>query len=454
MNPLLLTDSYKPSHSKIYPVGMTYMQSYFESRSPETQKIVVFGTQYILSLIEGVFVTPEQVDEANEIFKAHFGRDDVFDYDGWMYIAKDLGGKLPVNVWALPEGTVVSGRFPIMVVESTDKKVPWVVNYLETVLSQMWYPITVATYSHTIKQTIYDFLKRTSTYDDTNIRGMLGFKCHDFGYRGVSSVETAAIGAAAHLINFMGTDTLAGIHLAREYYNEPMAGFSIPASEHSTMTIGGRDGEVRAMEQMLDRYPVGLIACVSDSYDIINAIENIWGKQLRDKVMSRNGTLVIRPDSGDPVMTTHRVFESMWNTFGGTVNSKGFRVLDDHVRLIQGDGIDKDTIYDILRNFELNGIAAENIAFGSGGSLLQKHNRDTYKFAFKCNQVIVDDVQVDVAKSPMEFTATGEYVKSFKYSKSGDLIKGSDMQKVFSNGNIVRTWTFTEIRNRADSHIK
>jgi nicotinamide phosphoribosyltransferase len=451
-NLILLTDSYKQSHSKIYADGTTYMQSYFESRSDESQEIVFFGLQYFLKeYLEGVRITEADVEEAREFAKAHFGRDDVFDYEGWLYIARDLGGKLPIRVYALPEGTVTSARKPLIVVESTDEKVFWVVNYLETLLSQIWYPTTVTTYSRGIKKTISKYLKQTSDLEGDAFNGVLNFRLHDFGFRGVSSFETSGLGGMAHLVNFLGTDTLSAILFSNKYYKSGVNAYSIPASEHSTMTShGGRDGEVLAMERMLNQYPNGLIACVSDSYDIMNAITNIWGGVLKDKVMGRDGTLVIRPDSGDPIQTTLNVFNGLWDAFGGSINSKGYRVLDSHVRMIQGDGIDAEMVEKILYNFKLNKISAENIAFGSGGGLLQKHNRDTFKFAFKCNRVIIDGADVDVRKSPMEFNEKGEYVQSFKYSKGGDLLNGDDgFIPVFENGVVLNETTFDEVRNRA-----
>lgn len=451
-NLILLTDSYKQSHSKIYADGTTYMQSYFESRSSEDQEIVFFGLQYFLKeYLEGVRITEADVDEAREFARAHFGRDDVFDYDGWMYIVRELGGKLPVRIFALPEGTVTTSRTPLIIVESTDEKVFWVVNYLETLLSQIWYPTTVSTYSRGIKKTISKYLKKTSVLEGGDFDGVLNFRLHDFGFRGVSSVETSGVGGMAHLVNFLGTDTISAILFSNKYYKSGVNAYSIPASEHSTMTShGGRDGEVRAMERMLDQYPEGLIACVSDSYDIMNAIQNIWGGVLKDKVMSRNGTLVVRPDSGNPVQTTLNVFNALWDAFGGTFNSKGYRVLDSHVRMIQGDGIDAEMVELILKNFQLNKISTENIAFGSGGGLLQKHNRDTFKFAFKCNRVIIDGNDVDVRKSPMEFDDRGDYVQSFKYSKGGNLLEQYDgFELVFEDGNILSETTFDEVRKRA-----
>jgi len=226
--------------------------------------------------------------------------------------------------------------------------------------------------------------------------------------------------------------------------------------------------EVNAMENMLDQYPTGLIACVSDSYDIMRAINEYWGTKLKDKILNRDGRLVVRPDSGDPLVSTEKVIEALWDKFGGTVNDKGYKVLHPNIRMIQGDGIDLDVIEDILSNFERLGFSSENIVFGSGGGLLQKFNRDTYKFAFKCSLIEINGEVRDVRKFPKEWNKNGEYVESFKISKSGrlDLIKTKDgyqtidvrykhfdphpleLKTVFENGELLIDYTFDEIRSK------
>ncbi len=461
-NLLLLTDSYKPTHWKQYPPGTEQVYSYFESRGGEDPETVFFGLQYVLKrYLEGVVVTTEAIDEAESFLGAHLGRTDAFNRAGWEHIVREHGGRLPVKIRAVPEGMVVPTQHVLMTVENTDAAVPWLTNYLETLLSHVWYPTTVASNSRSIKQIVAQYHAQSSDAPLASI----DFQVHDFGFRGVSSVETAGLGAAAHLVSFMGTDTLAGIVVARDYYAEPMAGFSIPASEHSTMTAWGRNGEADAMRNMLAQYPSGLIACVSDSYDIIHAVRNIWGGTLKEQVLARDGRLVVRPDSGDPVFTTLRVVEALWEAFGGEVNSKGFRVLHPAVRMIQGDGVGRKSIRAILQNFIDHGFSSENIAFGSGGRLLQRFNRDTFRFAFKCSALTVNGEARDVRKYPMEFDADGTYAPSFKVSKAGRLAlvrhadgtfstepegtPGDVLATVFEHGEVTNTHTFSDIRQRA-----
>src|SRR5574337_821369 len=294
-NIIIDTDSYKASHYLQYPPGTTSMFSYIESRGGEYNKTVFFGLQYYLKKYLTHRVTVEEVEEAKEFFEAH---GEPFNYEGWMYIAKDLKGKIPVRIRAVQEGSVVPTHNILVSIESTDPKVFWVVSWLETMLLRIWYPITVSTRSHTIKKIILSALEKSA--DDP--KAEISFKLHDFGSRGVSSQESAMIGGAAHLVNFMGSDTVAGVLCANEYYNIPMAGFSIPAAEHSSITSWGKENEVEAYRNMLKQFakPGALVAVVSDSYDIYNACENLWGKTLKQEVIDSGAVVVIRPDSGNP----------------------------------------------------------------------------------------------------------------------------------------------------------
>lgn len=463
-NIILMTDSYKLSHAKQYPVGTTKIYSYLESRGGQFDNTVFFGLQYYLGrYLQGITLEQWMIEEADEFCKAHFGNDTTFNRTGWQRLLDKHGGILPVSIKAVPEGTVVPVKNVLATVENTDDEFPWLTNVLETMLLKVWYPITVATQSREAKKLIKAALEKSA--DDCS---GLPFKLHDFGYRGVSSEESAAIGAAAHLVNFMGTDTTYGIMLVRNFYDESMAGFSIPASEHSTMTSWGRENEVEAYRNMLKQYPTGLVACVSDSYNIYDACEKLWGGVLKDEVLARNGTLVIRPDSGEQEEVLPRLLNILWDRFGGTTNTKGYKVLDSHVRLIWGDGININTIPKILDCVMGCGFSTDNLAMGMGGALLQMVNRDTQKFAFKCSMAVINGEEVSVFKDPVDdhgkISKKGRlalYHRPDRGLNPGELTTVTNcsssefansvdvMQEVFRDGNVLMHQSFADIRTRA-----
>lgn len=396
MNNLILnTDSYKASHFLQYPPGTTGVSSYIEPRvGARFPEIVYFGLQMFLQEYLTTPITMEDIDEAEAIFTAH---GEPFNRDGWEIILDDYNGFLPLEIRALPEGTVVRPGTPLVQVRNLDPRLPWLTSYMETaILRAVWYPTTVATLSRAVKSVIYAGLVQSS--DDPD--GQIGFKLHDFGARGVASKEQAGIGGLAHLVNFMGTDTVEALVYGRKFYNEGMAGFSIPAAEHSTMTAWGKDREAEAYRNMLTAFPEGLVAVVSDSYDIYNAVDNIWGEELRQAVRERGGTVVIRPDSGDPKEMVMYLLRSLGDSFGWDYNSKGFRVLNENVRIIQGDGVDYDSIKDIVETMVDDSWSIDNIAFGMGAGLLQKVNRDTLRFAMKASAIEIDGEWHPVFKDP------------------------------------------------------
>lgn len=449
-NIMLTVDSYKHSHHKQYPPGTEYVRSYYESREgAKFDNTVFFGLQYYIEqYLDGHVVTKEKIDEAEEVVTAHMGHH--FNRAGWEHILNHHKGRLPVEIKAVPEGMLVPTSNVMMTVENTDPQCYWLTNFLETLLVNVWYPNVVATQSYEMRRIVEHYLDLTG--DDT-----ADFKVHDFGVRGVSCPEQAAIGGAAHLVNFQGTDNLPAVQLLRKFYGHNMAGFSIPASEHSTITSWGKEHEVDAMRNMLEQYPDGLVACVSDSFNIWTACEKLWGETLKDKVLARDGVLVVRPDSGVPHITVLKVLEILWKQFGGQVNSKGYRVLDPHVRIIQGDGIDLDELKKILFQMSIHQWSADNIAFGSGGGLLQKVNRDTQRNAFKCSQVVVNGEERGVYKDPI--TDLGKVSKQGRlklvYDEFGKLstvpydAAGIDiLQTVFFNG-IHKVTTFDKVRAEA-----
>ena len=453
-NLILLTDSYKLTHWKQYPPGTQRVFSYFESRGGKFDSVVFFGLQYIMKkYLEGEVITKEKIDEAEAVSAMHFGSKSIFNRDGWEHILKDHGGRLPISIKAVPEGTEVPVHNALITVENTCDKCYWLTNYIETLLVQSWYPTTVATISHRIKELIGNYLERTGTPE------LIDFKLHDFGFRGVSSVESAGIGGASHLINFKGTDTIAGITTLRRYYYAKMPGFSIPAAEHSTITSWGRENEAEAMKNMLRQFPSGTVAVVSDSYDIFKACDEIWGSKLKDMVLSRDGQVVIRPDSGYPPEVVVKVLDILGNRFGYNRNAKGYKVLNDKIRVIQGDGINLEMIEKILSNMEANGWSADNIAFGMGGALLQKMDRDTQKFAFKCSSARINGVDRDVYKKPI--TDPGKDSKAGRlkliadngsYRTVTEDHKGQNLLvEVFRDGKILTEYTLDQIRDNVEN---
>uniref|UniRef100_A0AAR2LGA3 Nicotinamide phosphoribosyltransferase n=1 Tax=Pygocentrus nattereri TaxID=42514 RepID=A0AAR2LGA3_PYGNA len=441
------------THYKQYPPNVSKVYSYFECRhkkGAQFNEVVFFGLQYLLKrYIAGCVVTEEKIQEAKVFYQMHF-KQKVFDEEGWRKLLERYDGRLPIRIKAVPEGRIIPRGNVLFTVENTDPDFYWLTNYIETMLVQMWYPITVATISREFKKILAKHLKATSG----SLEG-LEFKLHDFGYRGVSSQESAALGGAAHLVNFCSTDTVAGLLMAQRYYNCPMAGFSIPAAEHSTIISWGRNREKEAYEYLLDQFPTGPMAVVSDSYDIFKACKHIWGDKLKERVMERSedSMLVIRPDSGDPTETLLGVIKILEECFTCSVNSVGYKVLPSYLRIIQGDGID-------LCSVEKVSWSAENVFFGCGSALLQKINRDTLNCAFKCSYVETNGKGMDVYKQPVTDPSKGSKRGRLSLRRNSDgLIETVErgvgkpeedmLVTVFENGTILQEYSLDEIRKNA-----
>lgn len=478
-NLILCSDAYKYSHHKFYGSEMTKMISYMESRGGKFQKTVFYGLQIFLKqYLEGTAITKEEVDEAYDYLGTELGvfrRNDVFDRSKFDYIVDKYDGHLPVSIKAVPEGTIVDSKNVLFIIESLDENCAWLTNFLESLLLQVWYPITVATLSHEVKKIVTDAFIKSTSYTGDLLELLVNYVLNDFGFRGVSSVQSAKIGGSAHLVNFLGSDTVIASKLIRDIYNtDRVWGESIPATEHSIMTLKGEAGELELMKRVLETYPTGLVACVSDSFNIFRACSDYWGGELRDLILSRPATpgnqLVIRPDSGHVTRTLVEVFNILFDKFGYTVNEKGYKVLPPQVRVIQGDGVNLNSILEIYEILDKHKISPENLALGMGGKLLQADiNRDTNNFATKACEAIVNGETIGVVKSPTEMDADGNIVKSFKKSKKGNmkLVKvhngyititrehpdyetaKDELVEVFRMGILTKEWTFEEIRERA-----
>lgn len=415
------TDSYKDSHWRFYPPDATLVYSYGEGRSggmfPE---ITFFGLQYVLSHMKGQFVTTERINEAEEVCDAHIGPG-VFNRKGWEYIRDNFDGQIPLRIVAIPEGTTVPESNCLYTIENLGgEPTKWLTNWFETMISHVWYATTIMTASREVRKIINRYLELTG--DPTG----LPFKLHDFGMRGVTCLEQAAIGGGAHLATgAMGTDTKMALYFLKKYYDaQTMPGFSIRATEHSIMTARGVEGEVDVVRQVLDETPRDqMVAMVGDSYDMINFVESILATpDIKERIMSRTAPLIVRPDSGELPQIDVDVFRALERVFGSAFNDKGFAVLPYYVRMIQGDGIKwyrpletwhvgnsnvvpvygawRHTVSDILEAFYNERISADNIAFGSGGGLLQQFDRDSQRFAIKCSYMERNGQGVDIFKRP------------------------------------------------------
>lgn len=452
-NVILNVDSYKVSHFGFMEPGTTKIFSYIESRKGgEYQTSKFFGLQYFLKKYMTTPITIDMIDQAEKILTAH---GEPFNRKGWEHILSKHNGYLPLRIRAVKEGAIVPEGNVLVTVENTDPDCAWLSSYFETpLLRAAWYGTTVATRSMHLRNIISRYLHDTGNPD------LIDFKLIDFGARGVSSKESAEISGMAHLTNFLGTDNIVGILASMEYYNSSeVTGYSIPASEHSVTTAYGADREKEFISHAIDTYggPNKLISLVGDSYDLMNFIK-ILGTDLKQKIIDNGCTIVVRPDSGNPVEVVLETLQELEKYFGCTVNEKGFKVLHNSVRVIQGDGITANTVANILETMTANGFSADNITFGCGGYLLQQLNRDTLRFAMKASYTEVNGESRDVYKCPKTDLSKSSKRGRLTLIKRNDLIitinenelVSSDQEMlttVYENGKLVKEYSFAEVRN-------
>lgn len=478
LSAILRTDGYKPSQWKQYPPETTHISSYIESRGGEDES-TFFGLQAWLMDYMTTPLSMEDINFAEKVFKVYGA---PFNREGWERIVTEFNGFLPLEITAVPEGTVMPTHNIQVQVHNTASGFGWLTSYIEmAMLRAVWYPSTVATKSRKFKKTIAKALIKTSDIPiDILMDLVIKFSLHDFGGRGVSSAESAVLGGMAHLVNFWGTDTIEGLIGTYAYYNADITsidatpvGRTIPASEHSTVTSWGQANEVAAYRNMVTQFsgPGNIYACVSDSYNIYEAVRELWGNQLKDLVVDSGGTLVVRPDSGDPMTVPIEVMNILAECFGYTVNSKGYKVLAKRadgspiVKVIQGDGLNEHTLSLLIDNIIAAGYSLENIAFGMGGGLLQAWNRDTLKYAMKASAIRVNDGPwVGFSKNPV-----GDAGKKSKEGRLalvyqggiGDAgfrtipeqfveLKNNKLRLVYSNGLLSNLSTFSEVRDNSN----
>jgi nicotinamide phosphoribosyltransferase len=467
-NPMLCTDVYKMGHMEQYPEKTTRVYSYLLARSDKKMPTTTFyGLQYYLKMLE-VKPTAEMMEEFLETRAAILGvpaSQDIKTKLGWLVQLRYF----PLRIKAVREGSEIPVRNVLMTLESTEPGFHWVVGFFESLLLKVWNTSTVASYSKKLQRLCKRFADETCDND-----GHLPFQVHDFGYRGVSSEETARLSGSAHLINFLGSDTVPARNFIKKTYGcaEPVM-LSVPATEHSVMCAYGQENEFKAFERMLDLYPTGFVSIVSDTYNLWNVLTN-FAERLKGRILDRAGRVVFRPDSGDPTKIicgdgdaatgseewfgAIRLLDKM---FGSTKNSKGYRVLNPKIGLIYGDGMFYERFERTLELMKIMGYASSNLVIGVGGLLLQQHNRDDQGYAIKATFAEVGGEMRELVKDPV----TDQKKKSHKgllallkdadgryYTKdqcTADEEAASLLETVYLNGKIVRHTNFDEIRERA-----
>ena len=512
-NFIIMTDSYKMTHHLLTPDKLQEVYSYLESRGGEMEYTTLCTLQYyLMKYLAGVRITKEKIEEAREFNIKHFGFD-CFDDKLWNHILEKHGGKLPLEIKAVPEGTPIKVKNILMSIRNTDKNCAALTNITETLLMKIWAPNTVATYNRHIKELIMKYCKLTS---DVPLE-FTKYSHHDFGYRGVSSEETGRICSMAAMTQFEGTDTLGGIKLIRDYYNGDMSGYSVIATEHMVVcSYGSRENEMISYRTIINNVKEKykdvdvpsktiILSLVSDTYNIYNVCYNILPSLSDEFIGWKNSKgcsikIVIRPDSGDPESTlfgyknpnefkeyddifnavkedmfisdelttellSKGVFGILFDKFGSSFNSKGYKTLNPQIGVLQGDGISLKTIEKLLIRMYVDKIDTMSLVFGSGGKNLQAHDRDEQKYAIKATHVIVDGNNINVQKKPatdpMKVSKTG-YLKLRKFGNTWrdyETISSVDKEKydetddfldlVFLNGEIMKKYTIDDIRENA-----
>lgn len=467
-NRVMFADSYKYSQPGQYPNGVISMYDYLEARGGEYAETMFFGLQYAMMRYFSKPITKAEVMEAKEYADFH---GEPFELAGWMYIVEELGGKLPIEIRAVAEGSIIPTRVPLVSIKSTDEKVFWVAGWFETFILKVWTGTTIATRTRSVIDVITKYRKATGGMEG------IGFAYHDFSDRGCTSVEHAGIAGMARLAaGSMGTDNFNSLRYARKFYGAEMAGYSIVATEHSTVTSWGKDGEFDMYEAYIERYKSKpIVACVMDSYNIFEAVKYITSGSFKEKIESdAYPVFVIRPDSGQPVEILNSILNTMEdNSVAFTMNDEGYKVFNKY-RIIWGDGINVDSITKMLDYVTERGYSAENIAFGSGGWGSQVLDRDTCKFAVKCSSITIkttpdgkggyNTIDRDVFKDPITDrgkTSKKGHITTWYNPESDEYFADSvdaDMSgtnaidilnPVWKNGEFIRTFTLDEVRANA-----
>ena len=484
INPLLLTDGYKTGHHMQYPECTTLVYSNFTPRSNKyapkgCDKVVSFGQQMVMKQIHDAFrdeffnkMKSEVCGEMKKELSMYLGTD----YDVTHFEKLHDLGYLPIHVSIIEEGTLVPMRVPVLTIYNTHPDFYWVTNYLETIISNLlWKPMTSATIAHQYRKVLTKWQEKT----DKERAWFIDWQGHDFSMRGMDSIDATISSGLGHLTSFSGTDSLPAIGGARKYYGETeFVGGSVNATEHSVMCAGGKDDEIGTFRKLLQTYPTGILSVVSDTWDLWKVCtEHVV--TLKEEILSRDGKLVIRPDSGNPVdiicgditismenggvetPASKGVIELLWDVFGGTVNEQGYKVLDPHIGAIYGDSITIDRAEEICTRLEAKGFASTNIVLGVGSFTYQFNTRDTFGFAMKATYVEVNGEAREIFKDPI----TDDGMKKSATGLLGVFLNGDDslrledkltweqekmgiLKTLYLNGNFENSTTLTEIKNR------
>lgn len=478
-NPFLLTDYYKVGHIFQYPPGTTLVYSNLtprKSRFPDIDEMVFFGLQY--------FIKEYLIDYFNDNFFSQPRQKVLADYK--RRIVTSLGahlptyehleklhdlGYLPVEIKALPEGSKVPMRVPCLTIVNTLPEFYWLTNFLETLLSSIiWQPCTSATIAHQYRRLLNRYAAETGVAAD-----FVQWQGHDFSFRGMSSLESAITSGMGHLLSFTGTDTIPAIDALEQYYganaDKELIGGSVAATEHSVMCSGSKDGELETFKRLITEvYPTGIVSIVSDTWDLWKVCTE-YLSSLKEIVLQRDGKVVIRPDSGDPVkiicgdpdgktqMERKGVVELLWDVFGGSVTDKGYKLLDGHIGAIYGDSINLERAEAICEGLKQKGFASQ-VVFGIGSFTYQYNTRDSFGMAMKATYVEVNGEGREIFKNPVTDDGTkqsatgllqvkkenGKYVLADKVMKESE--EQSELKTVYKNGKLVREYSLSEIRKR------
>lgn len=530
MNPFLATDGYKVDHHRQYPEGTTLVYSNFTPRAAKhapkgvnKDYIISFGQQMVMRQIKEMFdenffkrdlISRECIsrvksgaekdtiqDSVKNYYKALVCQEIKKEYSTYLGVDYDAShiealwdlGYLPIKVKALPEGTKVPIGVPVLTIVNTKPEFFWLTNFLETLISNLlWKPMTSATIAYNYRQNLQEWSNKT---DKENI-GFVDFQGHDFSMRGMDSVDATISSGLGHATSFLGSDSLPVIHGARKYYDEDgMVIAGVPATEHSVMCAGSKDDEIGTFKRLMRLYPKGILSVVSDTWDLWKVLTE-YLPQLKEEILARDGKLVIRPDSGDPVdiiCGQHKdkwtrsikdipkqkgVIELLWNIFGGTTNEQGYKVLNPHIGAIYGDSITLDRANEICKRLDAKGFASTNIVLGIGSFTYQYNTRDTFGFAMKATYVEItkpskynfgahnaqkaievesreifkDPVTDDGTKKSAKGLLCVQEVKAGKFELTDqvnwDNESEGSLQTIFEDGKFSNQTTLTEIREK------